>query len=177
MPDPLDKRNLLRWFTNLHDLQNDCSINTSVKSLDLLIFANTTITSVLPSDNEQQQFIIKVQAEPGFDLSIADLTTFSTFEALLDNFSPLPTLVAAFLRTLAAGSFPNGSLVDFLKAQVSGAFPGGSSGPSWTKALSQLASAIPAVCFSAKLQAAVGKTVDDPTKTVSDVVNQIATLG
>ena len=70
MPDSLDKKNLLRWFSNLHDLQDDCSINTSVQSLDLLTFANTTITSVLRSANEQQQFIINARTAPGFDLSV-----------------------------------------------------------------------------------------------------------
>jgi|SRR5215472_12224027 len=177
MPDSLDKRNLERWFANLLELQNDCSMNTSVKDLDLLTFANTTITSVLPSPNEQQQFIINVKGAPGFDISMADLTTFSTFEALLDNFSPLPTLVGAFLRTLAVGSFPTGSLVDFFKAAVSSAFPGGSTGTQWTNASSQLTSVIPVVCFSGKLQAAAAKTVDDSTKAVRDLVNQIAELG
>jgi hypothetical protein len=40
-----------------------------------------------------------------------------------------------------------------------------------------LQSVMPAVCFSSKLQAAVAKTADDGTKKVTDLVNQISTLG
>jgi hypothetical protein len=177
MSDSIEKQNLLRWFTYLHALQSDCSINTTVKTLDLLTFANSTIVTILPSSNEQSQFIIEVKSSPGFDLSISDLSTYATFEALLDHFNPLPTYVAAYIQTVAAASYPSGSLADFLSAAITAAFPGGSKGAPWALALSLLTSAIPSVCLTAKLQAAVATTVNDVTKKVSDVVNQIATLG
>jgi hypothetical protein len=178
VPDSIQKKNLLRWFNSLHAFQSDVSpINTSVKSMDLLTFANTTITTVLPSSNEQNQFILNSKTSPGFDVSISDLTNYATFEALLDYFDPLPTFVGAYLQTVAAGNYPQGSLADFLNASISAAFPGGSSGSSWKVALGLLTSAIPSVCFSATLQKAVATTVDDPSKKVSDLVNQIATLG
>jgi hypothetical protein len=175
--DSIEKQNLMRWFSYLHALQSDCSMNTSVKTMTLLVFANSTITTILPSSNEQGQFIVNVAASPGFDLSIPDLTTYATFEALLDHFNPLPTYVAAYIQTVSTGSFPNGSLADFLNASISAAFPGGSGGPSWKTAMGLLTSVIPSVCLSDTLQTAVATTVNDSTKKVSDVVNQIATLG
>ena len=177
MSNSIEKQNLLRWFTYLHALQSDCSINTSVSDLDLLKFANSTILTLLPSNNQQQQFILNVSTSPGFDISIPDLSTYSTFEALLDHFNPLPTYIAAYAQTVSANPYPSGSLADFLNAPASGAFPGGSTGSDWTVAVGLLTSAIPSVCFSNSLQLAVAKTVGDPTKKVSDVVNQIATLG
>ncbi len=178
MPDSTEKQNLARWFTLLHALQNASSFNTSVKTLTLLEFANAKIATILPSANEQQQFINNVGASNiGVMISIADLTNSDTFEALLDINNPLPTFVGLYLRTLASGAFPGGSMADFLSAPISSAFPGGSSGTAWTTAIGMLSSVIPSVCLSAKLQAAVAKTVDDPTNKVSDVVNQIAKLG
>jgi hypothetical protein len=177
MPDSIEKQNLLDWFTYLHALQSACSFNTSVKTMDLLTYANAKIASILPSNNEQAQFILNAKSSPGFDLSPADLTTYATFEALLDHFNPLPTYVGAYLQTLAAGNFPSGSFVDFLDAGISTAFPGGSKGSTWSPAVQMLTSIIPAVCFSQKLQTAVATTLDDTTKKVSDLVNQIAALG
>lgn len=173
----IEKRNLLMWFSYLHALQSDCSFNLSVKNMTLLDFANSTITTILPSSNEQNQFIINASTSPGFDLSVPDLTTYATFEALLDHFNPLPTYVGAYLQTVSGGNFPNGSLADFLSASLSGAFPGGSTGSGWQTAMGLLTSVIPSVCLSAALQQAVAATVDDSSKKVSDAVNQIATLG
>jgi hypothetical protein len=177
MSNSVEKQNLLMWFSYLHALQSACSFNTSVKTMDLLTFANANIVQILPSANEQSQFILNVKTSPGFDVSTNDLSTYATFEALLDHFNPLPTYVGAYLQTLSAGTLPSGSLADFLSAAISAAFPGGSTGASWKTAVSMLTSVIPAVCFSAKLQAAAATTVDDPSKKVSDLVNQIATLG
>jgi hypothetical protein len=145
--------------------------------LDLLTFANSTIVAILPSANEQAQFILDAKISPGFDISTGDLSTYASFEALLDHFNPLPTYVGAYVQTVSAAPYPSGSLADFLNATTPAAFPGGSKGVCWRAALGLLASAIPAICFSAKLQAAVSTAVDDPTKKASDVVNQIATLG
>jgi hypothetical protein len=177
MADSIEKQNLLLWFSYLHGLQNACSFNTSVKNLDLLTFANSKIVSIAPSANEQAQLIVNAKSAPGFDISTADLATYATFEALLDHFNPLPTYVAAYLQTFAPSSLGGGSLVDFLNASVTVAFPGGSAGPIWGTSLQMLQSVMPAVCFSSKLQVAVAKTVDDGTKKVTDLVNQIATLG
>jgi hypothetical protein len=175
--DSIEKQNLLLWFSYLHALQSACSFNTSVNTMDLLEFANQKIVTILPSSNQQAQFILNCKTSPGFDISPSLLTPDMTFKALLNHFNPLPTYVGAYLQTVSAGSYPSGSLVDFLAAAISAAFPGGSKGASWTQALGLLTSVIPSICLSAKLQAAVATTVDDKTKKVSDLVNQIATLG
>jgi len=67
------------------------------ETMDLLTFANAPITGLLPSANEQGQFAINAKAALGIVIEPDDLTTnFSTFEALLDNFSNLPTFVAVY---------------------------------------------------------------------------------
>src|SRR5579863_1496358 len=109
MADSIQKQNLLQWFTYLHSLQTACSFNTSTVTMDLLTFANAPIAKMLTSLNEQQQFILNASKSPGFDISPTDLTTYASFEALLDYFNPLPTYVAAYLQTVAAGTYPSGS--------------------------------------------------------------------
>jgi hypothetical protein len=168
---------LAQWFTYLRAFQSACSFNTNVPTMDLLTFANSAITVVLPTANEQNQFIVTVSTSPGFDLSQADLTSSATFEALLDKFNPLVTYVGAYLQTLAAAPFPGGALADFYKATTAAAFPGGSTGALWQTALGCLASVIPGVCFTSGLQAAVAKTIDGSQETMSDVIKQIAVLG
>lgn len=175
--DSYQKKNVLLWFSYLHGLQAAASFNTTVKMLDLLSFANYGITKAFPSSNEQCQFIVNVKSYPGFDLSPTDLTTYSSFEALLDFFNPLPFYIGAYIQTVAAGSLPSTSLADFLSASVTTAFVGGSNGSNWTQALGLLTSVIPSACFSSTLQTAVAATVNDATKKVSDLVNQVATLG
>jgi hypothetical protein len=184
MPDKSDdpnQTNLSNWFVFLQNLQTGCAkINTSAdpRRMTLLAFANSKITALLPSANDQGQFIIEAQASPGIDIAPNDLSTrFSTFKDLLVNFSDLPTLLAICLQECAAGNFPAGMLKDFLAATVSKAFPGGSTGTNWSTANQLLTSAIPTVCYSPKLQAEAAKTVDDGTETVTSLRDQIATLG
>jgi hypothetical protein len=145
--------------------------------MDLLTFANTKIATVLPSANEQNQFIVAAKSSPGFDLSISQLTTYSSFEALLDHFNPLTTYVGVLLQSLAVAPYPSGSTADFWKAQVSSAYPGGSSGAPWKAALSALSSAIPAVCFTQPFQKKINGLVDKAGSTMSDVISTIAVLG
>ena len=179
MSNSTEVQNLAGWFADLQKLRIACAkTNTSAKKMDLLTFANSKITTVLPSANEQGQFIIDAKTALSIDIAPDDLSTnFSTFEALLDNFSPLPTFVAVLLKTLAAGSFPQGSMADFLSAKIGAAFPGGGAGTVWSNAAKMVASAIPAVCFSSTLQVALAKTVDDGSQQVSNLVNQVAVLG
>jgi hypothetical protein len=180
-PNDPNQTNLENWFTFLLDLQVGCAkINTSAdpKKMTLLVFAYSKITTLLPSANEQGQFIINAKALPGIDIAPNDLSSrFSTFKDLLVNFSDLPTLLAICLRQSAAGTFPSGTLKNFLSATVSAAFPGGSAGPNWTAANQLLASAIPLVCFTTTLQTAAANTVDGGTQMVSALRDQIAVLG
>ena len=178
MPDSTEKQNLAQWFRDLHTIQDACAaINTGAATLDLLKFANTTITSVLPSANEQGQFEVNVKASLGVDVTAGHIAKYSSFEALLDHFSSIVGAVSDYLQTLSAAPFPSGGSADFSTAKISSAFPGGSKGQQWTNANGLLASVIPSVCFTSKQQAAVAKTVDSSTKLVNDLVNQIAVLG
>jgi hypothetical protein len=177
MANSIEGQDVELWFSYLRDLQSACSINTSVKSMDLLTFANSKIATILSSANDQNQFIIEAKESPGFDLALGNLTTYTTFEALLDHFNPLPTYLGMLLQTTAAQPYPSGGVADFLNALISSAFPGGTHGTLWTTALGLLASVIPSICFSSKFQSDVAITVDDPSKKISDLVNQIAILG
>jgi hypothetical protein len=165
------------WFTYLRGFQAACSFNTNVPVMDLLTFANSTIASVLKSSNQQNQFIVAVADKPGFDLSVSDLTTNKTFEALLDKFNPLATYVGLYLQSLAAKDYPAGSYADFLQAPCSQAFPGGSKGNQWQTALGCMTSVIPAACFTPKLQTQAGQSIDSAQKKMSEVASQIAVLG
>ena len=165
------------WFTYLRDLQAGCSFNTSVSQMDLLTFANAAIAQALPSSNEQNQFIIAAAASPGYDLSTSDLTTYSTFEALVDHFNPLTTYIGILLQGLATAPYSGGAMADFWKATAVQAFPGGSKGAQWKLALSSLTSAIPAACFTSALQAKVNAAIDSAQSTMSEVIAEIAVLG
>jgi len=171
------RQNLASWFTYLRQFQQACSFNKDAAKMDLLTFANAKIARVLPSATEQGQFMVAVADTPGDPVSSADLTTYATFEALLDHFSPLPTYVGVYLQSLAVAPYPAGASADFWKARVVDAFPGGSKGEPWTTALGCLVAAIPAVCFTVSLQQKVAKTVDAATSKMSDVITQIAGLG
>lgn len=166
---------LALWFTYLHQLKSACSFNTNVPAMDDLKFANSKITTVLPTTTEQNQFIVAVQSAPGFNLSPAELTQYSTFAALLNHYNPLSTYVGIYLRTLAVD--PGPSAADFWSISPNSAFPGGSSGSKWQAAVALLASVIPPACFTAGLQAKVAATFDKAKSTMKDVITQIAVLG
>lgn len=165
------------WFTYLRDLQAACNFNTNVSQMDLLTFANTSICQVLPSNNEQNQFILAAAASPGYDISTSDLTTYSTFEALVDHFNPLTTYLGVLLQNLAVAPYPGAAAADFWKTASAQAFPGGSMGTQWKLALASLASAIPAVCFTSALQTQVNAAIDAAQSKMSDIIAEIAVLG
>jgi hypothetical protein len=167
---------IAQWFTGLRAFQSAC-IGTNVSN-NLLTFANTTIATVLPTDAEKSNFVTRAVAATGFDdMAIADLTTYGTFEALLDNWNALVTRVAIYLQSVSASTLQSSASADFWGASLSVAFPGGSAGNVWTEAMHGLASAIPASCFSSNFQQQLNGTVDTGTKKISDLVPQIAGLG
>jgi hypothetical protein len=168
---------LALWFDYLRKLQAACSFNTNVARMDLLTFANAKISAVLPTPTEQKAFAAAVQISPGFNIDDTKLGSYSSFEALLDDYDPLPTYVGNFLKPLAADPFPSGPLADFFKADPTAAFPGGSEGSQWQTALGRLSSVIPSVCFTSTFQKKVGNLLDAQGKHMSDVIDQIAGLG
>lgn len=170
--------NLGRWFDHFQTMKNDCAaINGLAGPMSLSTFAGTQITSLLPSNNEQGQFIINCKNSLGIDVANSDIAGFPTFKQLWDHFSLLKAKVEDFLQTLAAGNFPGGSAAAFDAALISAAFPGGSGGQQWTSASGALVGIFPSDCFTAAQQAKAGTTVDDATKKISDLVTLIATLG
>jgi hypothetical protein len=177
MPSSSPSDNVAFWFTNLRQLKAACN-NTSVDKLDLLTFANATVAAFLPSSTEQSTFLVSAAASTGYDdMSSADLTTYKTFEGLLDNWNPLTTDIAVLLQSLAVPSLQGVASADFLIATVAAAFPGGSAGSAWTDALAALKSTIPAICFTAAFQTKINATVDKAGTKMSDLIPQIAVLG
>jgi hypothetical protein len=170
---------LRQWFNYLQEFQSACSFNTNtnVEKMNLLKFANSKISVILPDANTQSAFCTKVAISPGFDISNQVLTGCDTFEALLDKFSWLPTYVGAYLQSLAADPYPAGSLTDFLNAPALSAFPGGSTGNQWQTAVGRLASVIPSVCFTPGFQSEVAASLDANGTKMNAVTSQIAVLG
>jgi hypothetical protein len=168
---------LALWFTNLRQFQKACN-NTSVSKMDLLSFANCSIITVLPTATEQKTFLTSASVSTGYDdIAIADLTTYKTFEALLDNWNPLATAIAVLLQSLAVPSLQGVGSADFLNATVASVFPGGNVGLAWANALASLKSNIPAICFTPAFQAKIDITVDKAGSKMSDLIPQIAVLG
>lgn len=177
MPSISPTEGLALWFNNLRQLQAACN-NTSVSKMDLLTFANTTIINVLPTAAEQNNFLVSAVSSTGYDdMAVADLTTYKTFEGLLDNWNPLATAVAVLLQSLAVPALQGVGSADFMNATVATAFPGGSTGPVWSNALASLKSNIPAICFTAAFQTKIDATVDKAQSKMSDLIAQIAVLG
>jgi len=176
MPSISPSQGVALWFTYLRDFQAACN-STTAAQMDLLTFADTSVTAILPSAQEQNTFLTNIAVSPGISgIPISALAGVS-FEGLLDNSNPLVTYVAVLLQSLSDPSLQNAASADYWSALVSAAFPGGSKGAPWTVAMGSLTSVIPAVCFTATLQAAVNKTVDKATSKVSDLIPQIARLG
>jgi hypothetical protein len=178
MPSPSpDTADLKAWFTHLRAFQSACP-GTNVNKIDLLTFANTTITTALPSTADQNTFIVSAVNATGFNsMALSDLTTYKTFVALLDHWNPLITPVAIYLRSLSIPALQGASSADFYKALVSTAFPGGSKGAAWTKVMAGLTSSFDPVCFTSAFQVKINTAVDAAGTKISDLVPQIAGLG
>jgi hypothetical protein len=178
MPMTGQQTNVGRWFDGFRTMKNACAaINGLAGPMNLSTFGGTTIAGMLPSDNEKGQFSLSCKHSLDIDVATGDFTAFPTFKQLWDHFSLLKAKVEDFLQTLAAGNFPSGSAAAFDAAPVSAAFPGGSLGAQWTTANTALARIFPPDCYSAAQQVKVGGIVNDATKKISDLVQQIATLG
>src|SRR6202034_2553870 len=114
---------------------------TAITAMNLLLFADASPLTYLPTATEQSIFLTSAEAATGIDdMSNADLTSFKTFEGLLDFWCPLTTPIAILLQGLAAPAFQGIASADFMNTFVSDAFPGGSKGAPWTSARNGLAS-------------------------------------
>ena len=173
-----EQTGISQWLDWLKIIQNDCNSGTT-NCMDKRTFANTTIVApnVLPTANEQNQFILQISNDLNIQVALSDLTTYPTFKALLDHFILLEMKVRQFLQALAAPPFPAGTLTAFDKAKTSAAFPGGSAGQQWQSASAALIQAFPPECYTAADQAKAAAIVDDPAGLVSALVKQISALG
>ena len=86
------------WVVHLRAFHSAC-IGTNALKMDLPAFANNSITAVLPTTAEQNNFIVAaITATDYNDMELSDLTaTYKTFKALLNNWNPLITPVALYL--------------------------------------------------------------------------------
>lgn len=167
---------LLSWFSYLDQFRSACN-TPSVLGLNRLQFANSTITAILRSSIEQNQFLVTLTQNYHFDFSLSDLTTYPTFKDLLNHKDPLVGTVADILQSFAVAPFPTGSSQVFWNTQVSQAFPGGSAGAGWQTANTQLIAVMDKDCYSAGQQTQVAKLIDGNGNKISDVSKQIGVLG
>ncbi len=171
---------LTDWFAYLITFKTCCAkVNTDADKLSLLVFAKSKITDLLaaPPSNDQPQFALCATNATKLPVTQAAITTAATFLDLLEAVWAFPNLyIANYVKSLCS-KFAVMNVGDFLLQKVNAVFPGGSADPLWASVDDGLAGIIDPSCYSPKQRAAVAKIVDDPTKQITDVVNQIAVLG
>lgn len=172
----MSNSDLLAWFLYLNQFKSSCN-NTNVNKLNLLQFANSVITTILPTTTEQNQFLVRLATKYHFDYSIQDLTTYSTFKDLLNKKNPLADSIADILQMFAAPPLSTGTARDFWNALNSKAFPDGSVGSVWQKANAKLVAVMDKDCYTSAQQTQIAVLIDGDGKKISDVGKQIAVLG
>jgi hypothetical protein len=177
MTTPKDELQL--WFQYLQDLQVACEqVDTDVSYEDLLTFANDKISTDLSTTDEQDQFIVGAQNSTGLTITTSDLTSSSSFEALLETvWNPLSMFVASFVRYCAPDPYASMSFTDFVQQNITTVFGGGSPAPNWKQLQNGLTSSIPAACYSSSHQQAANGLLSAPNKTIQDLVNLISKMG
>ncbi|MGB9407774.1 MAG: hypothetical protein WCA89_09565 [Terracidiphilus sp.] len=166
-------------FYYLHGFQTACSFNTNALAMDPIHFAKATIAAVIPTAY-QNNFVQSATLNTGLPLNTGDLAA-NTFLDLLNNYRNLQNYVGGYLQSLAAGTYPAGTLTTFNAALVSAAFPGGSKGAQWKTVQDGLTGnspqIIPPSCYSQAQQIKVGIALDAPGTVMSTVIALIAGLG
>jgi hypothetical protein len=168
------------WFTDLTAFRTCCAdVNTDAGKLSMLRFAESKIADLLaaPPSNDQPQFALCASNATKLPVSQAAITAAATFLDLLEAVWAFPNLYIANYVLSMCPKFAAMNVGDFLLQKVNAVFPGGAADPLWIAIDSALAGIIDNSCYSPKQRAAVAKLVADPTKQITDVVNQIAVLG
>jgi hypothetical protein len=173
---------LTDWFTYLNQFKACCNkIETDTDALNLLQFCNAKITDLLdaPPSNEQAAFSLCASAATGLPVTPAAVSGASSFLTLLDSTWAFPDLyVAAYMRSLSPAPFSTTMKVgDFILQKTGVVFPAGAKDANWVKIDPGLATILGADLYSATQRAKVAAIVTDPTKIVSDVVDQIVVFG
>jgi hypothetical protein len=172
---------LATCFHYLRGFQTACSFNTNVPAMNLLTFANSKISDILPSAPYQNQFLVAATANTGILVSQSDLTANTLFLDLLNQYRPLKAYFGNYLMSLAAPPYPSDTLQAFELVLTSAAFPGGSGGSQWQAVVAGLTSAspniVPPECLTANLQAKLANVMNVAGTSMSSVISTIAVLG
>lgn len=175
-----DAANQLRqWFGYLEQFQKCCSqANADAGELTLLAFACTKPTTLLPDALDQNQMAICCSSATNIPVLAADVCAAASFAALLGStFGVVDPYVAAWLQSQAAAPFPGMKIGDFVLQKSGAVYPKGTADPAWTATDQGLAKIIDSSCYSAAQRGKVAVIVNDATKSICDVVNQIVVLG
>jgi len=179
-------QDLTEWFSYLNVLK-ECliAIDNDAAALSCPDFANAKITDWLTDAREIGQFAACCTAKgvPGVDAPL--VTASATFVSVLESAFDFPNMyIAAFIQSLAGEDYAldkmdTGDFILLKAVTVYPASPGPAVrplSPTWVATNAALAS-IMGGCYSTAKQTTVAGLLVDPTKTVNDLVNQIAVLG
>ena len=172
------KSQLTDWFTFLTQFRKCCaSIDSDAASLSGPGFANAKPSLYLPDPDDQNQFAICAGNATALPVAAASVCSAASFRVILENsFGFLNVYVAAYLQSLSPAPFKTMNRDDYILQKNNAVFPGGSADPHWV-AIDQGLAAIMGDCCSSTQRPKVTAIVSDPTKIVTDIVNQIAVLG
>ena len=170
---------LRNWFGYLQSFKTCAEkIDTDVIALSLLDFANAKPTTYLAEEVDQSQFAVCVANATQIPMQASDVSGAASFVALLGaTFGAVNRYVAAYLRFLSPAPFNAMNVGDFQLQKTKAVFPKGATAPTWVTMDANLAQIVDASCYSAAQRQAVAKIVAEPTKQITNVVNQIGKLG
>jgi hypothetical protein len=179
MSSNTSKLQLQLWFGYLRSFKTcGAKIDTDLKALTLLGFANAKPTTYLTDAAHQSQFAVSATDATQIPIQTADVSGAASFVGLLGaTFGVVNRYVAAYLRFLSPPPFNAMTVGDFELQKTQVVFPKGSADPLWGTMDAALARIIDPSCYSAEQRAAVAVIIADSTKLISDVVTQIAKLG
>ena len=170
---------LSQWFGYLKQFQQCASqANSDAGGLTLRAFACTKPATLLPDDPTRNQVALCCSTATSIPVQAADLCAAATFGELLGaTFGVVDPYVAAWIQSQAPAPFNSMNLGDFVLQKTGSVYPKGAADPAWMAADKGMAERMDASCYSNDQRTKVAAIVSDPTKCVSDIVNQIVVLG
>lgn len=169
---------LTDWITFLRQFETCCAqIDTDVDGMPGPDFAARKITTSLPEADAQNQFAICAAGATDLPIDGGSVSKADSFRALLESsFGFANVYIAPYLQSLSPTPFKTMNPGDYILQKTSAVFPGGKANPAWQSIDAGL-TGIMGDCYSAQQSDKVSGVVDDSSKTITDVVNQIAELG
>lgn len=167
------------WFTFLKQFKVCCgNINSDVDRLTLLDFANSKISTLLPTPNDQAQFATCASNATNLPVMTDAVAAAADFVGLLETTWAFPNVyVAAYLQSLSPAPFATMNPGDFVLQKVKDVYPQGKTDPGWVKADQGLTGIIGPECYCPAQRIKVAAIVAGATKLISDVCDQISVLG